>query len=148
MAINDKQRASVLQALERGDSLRKACREADISRPSDVLDCANPERPQYIPGFDVQYTRARTMGYEMRGDSLLDTAEDMSIDPAHKRIIVDTLKWELSKMLPKYADRSDVNLTGKLEHAHTGPVSDATRSIIETISAGSASLGDAAPVQD
>jgi hypothetical protein len=84
----------------------------------------------------------------MRGDSLLDTAEDMSIDPAHKRIIVDTLKWELSKMLPKYADRSEVNLAGKLEHAHTGPVSDATRSVIETITAGSASTGNAAPVQD
>ena len=134
MAISDKQRQAVLPYLEQGLSLRKAAAKADISRPEDVLDCANPDKPQYIAGYDAQYAQARERGYSARADSIMDTAWDMSIDPAHKRLILDAQKWELSKMLPKvYADRTDVNLTGKLEHAHAGAVSSSTEGILAAI---------------
>jgi hypothetical protein len=110
MAITENQRKIVLAELEQGKSLRKACIEADIARPAAVLDlCRNDQ------AFDEQYAHARQAGYQARADRLTDDAWDMSIPADHKRIIIDTQKWELSKMLPKiYGDRLDLNHSGKI----------------------------------
>ena len=138
MAISDKQRQAVLDHLEHGLSLRQACKSADINRPSDILDCVNPEHTRYMPEYAVQYMRVRAISYQLLGDDLLTVSDDENIEPNSRRIMVDSRKWMLARMLPKvYGDKTDVNLTGKLEYAHTGPVSDATQSIIAQITAGS-----------
>lgn len=164
MAITEKQRDIVLRTLEQGESLRKACRDADIARPSDVLDCANPEKPQYIKGFDVHYARARETGYLLLADEIIEISDANSGDTytddkgrertdqevvSRARLRVDSRKWVLAKMLPKvYGEKSDVNLTGKLEHAHTGQVSDATAGILAQIGAGSSKSSDEGALPD
>lgn len=60
-----------------------------------------------------QYTRARQIGYTLLGDDLQAVSDDTSIPADHRRIMVDTRKWMLSKMLPKiYGDKLD--LTAKV----------------------------------
>ena len=108
MAVSQKQRDTVLQCLEQGLSLRKACIEADISDPIQIRRLVSADE-----SFASQYMRAREAGYEMLSEQLVDSLDDMETDPARLRIQVDTRKWMLAKMLPKiYGDRLD--LTAKV----------------------------------
>jgi hypothetical protein len=110
MAISEKQRTTVLQCLEQGMSLRKACIEADIATHASWHNACEAD-----PKLDDQYTRARLRGYHARADRLTDDAWDMTIPADHKRIIIDTQKWELSKMLPKlYGERLDLIHSGSV----------------------------------
>ncbi len=104
MAISQAQRNTVLDELKRGLSLRQACKAADIPEPSSVLYLAEND-----PEYASHYAHARIIGWSVRADDLEDTAADMSIPADHKRIMVDTRKWMLSKMLPKlYGDRLNI----------------------------------------
>ena len=106
MPVTTEQRKIVLEELEQGKSLRAACRTADIPNEASI---------RFIVANDADYAshyaRARVLGWEARADTLMDAAYDMSIDPQHKRIIIDAQKWELSKMLPKYSDKLDLSAT-------------------------------------
>ena len=106
MPVTTEQREIVLKALENGDSLVKACQQASIPSRRHWYEAMDAEAP-----LSDSYARARQRGYEARADRLIDDAWDMSIDPQHKRLILDTQKWELSKMLPKYSDKLDLSAT-------------------------------------
>src|SRR5205807_4698531 len=74
--------------------------------------------------FGAKYAVARRLGYEKRADELLEIADDSSADwidtdDGHRllnsvhvnraRLMIDTRKWLLSKMLPKiYGDHLTV----------------------------------------
>ena len=118
--INEKQREQVLRALADGDSLREACRQADIKHPTEVLRLRDSDHD-----FALHYARAREDGYIERADSLLSVARDASIPAADKRIITDTMKWELSKMLPKmYGDKLDLTHSGSIRTGAQGMTDD------------------------
>ena len=58
-----------------------------------------------------RYARASLAGCDALADQALDIADDLEIDSEHKRIMVDTRKWYLSKRMPKkYGDK--LGLTG------------------------------------
>jgi hypothetical protein len=116
MAITENQRKIVLAELEQGHSLRKACEMADIPNNASVLHLVESDPD----GFGLHYAHARQNGYRVIADRIRDTAADMSIPADHKRIMVDTDKWMLSKMLPKiYGDRLDLNHSGKVSTEQT-----------------------------
>jgi hypothetical protein len=106
--------AKICQFLADGLSLRQACQSVKGAKPSTVIGWVlDPKRKK----FAEQYARARLVGYHVQADTILDTAADESRDgplPAGKdgerpsgtavqrdRLKVDSLKWVLSKMLPK-----------------------------------------------
>lgn len=122
MALTQNQIDQVLKHLTDGKSLRRACRESDVKYPQDFLD--EMERDK-TGALDLQYARAREIGYRARADSLLDVASDPNIPAADKRIITDTMKWELSKMLPKvYGDKLDLNHSGQIRTGAQGMSDD------------------------
>ena len=122
--------AKICTQLEEGRlSLRKVCEGLGVSE-SGVRKWAL-EEPE---GFGAQYVRARHLGYLAMADDVIETAEtplegtETTDSPltglvikkgdmlGHRRLVVDTKKWLLSKVLPKiYGD--------KLEIEHTGNVS-------------------------
>lgn len=109
MAISEAQIKSILEDLQEGSSLRKACSEADASA---TLFLRLVDEDQSL---QEQYAHARKVGYSMRADELEAVAADLSIPADHKRIMVDTRKWMLSKMLPKiYGDRLNLEHSGKV----------------------------------
>jgi hypothetical protein len=111
MAISQKQRETVLTELKRGESLRKACEAADIPEPSSVIQATQSDDE-----FASHYARAREIGWSMHADRIRETAADPNIPADHKRIMVDTDKWMLSKMLPKiYGDRLNLEHSGKVQ---------------------------------
>lgn len=124
--------AEICRLLAEGDTtLRKVCTRLGVS-VSGVLKWAN-EEPE---GFGAQYAHARHIGYLAMADDVLDTAEtpmegvehevadgkdgrtvkekraDML---GHRRLVVDTKKWLLSKVLPKiYGDKIAVEHSGNV----------------------------------
>lgn len=108
--INSNQRETVILELKKGHSLRQACRAADIPEPSSVLQLTETDDT-----FASHYAHARVIGWSVRADDLEETASDLNIPADHKRIMVDTRKWMLSKMLPKiYGDRLNLEHSGKV----------------------------------
>jgi terminase small subunit-like protein len=113
--------ARILQRLRSGASLRTTCRPDDMPDESSVRGWIEYD----TDGFAEKYAKARTAGYLMLADDLLDIADDgindwivqakadgvgePLVDHEHvsrSRLRVDTRKWILAKMLPKlYGDK-------------------------------------------
>jgi len=65
------------------------------------------------PEFSEQYARAREAQAESHADRIVEIADDDTIDPNHKRIMVDARKWVASKLKPKrYGDKAEVEHKG------------------------------------
>lgn len=109
----------ILERLADGDSLASICRGEGMPDERSVRRWARNHGD-----FGDQYAVARRLGYEKRADELLEIADDSSadwietenghrvIDNVHvnrARLMIDTRKWLLSKMLPKvYGDHLTV----------------------------------------
>lgn len=92
---------------EEGKSLRGAAEIVGIPF-STANDWVNS--PQYAD----QYACAREERATFLAEDALTVSDDQSIDPAHKRIMVDTRKWFASKLNSKrYGDKVTNEVTGK-----------------------------------
>jgi len=61
----------------------------------------------------VQYARAKRTQLEAMAEDIVDIGRDDTIDPADKRIRIDSMKWLLSKLIPRtYGDKLDVTSDG------------------------------------
>jgi hypothetical protein len=108
----------VLQRLTEGESLRKACIEADIA-PSTFLGWVEADEQ-----LSERYARARATGADLEFDKLEELAAEPpplndkgQVDSGWvqwKRMQIDTAKWTLSKKRPeRYGDKLDVTSGGK-----------------------------------
>ena len=109
----------ILERLADGDSLAAICRDQGMPDERSVRRWARNQGD-----FGDQYAAARRLGYEKRADELLEIADNSSadwidtgngnrvLDSVHvnrARLMIDTRKWLLSKMLPKvYGDHLTV----------------------------------------
>ena len=109
----------ILERLADGDSLASICCEEEMPDERSVRRWARNHGD-----FGAKYAVARRLGYEKRADELLEIADDSSADwidtdDGHRvlngahvnraRLMIDTRKWLLSKMLPKvYGDHLTV----------------------------------------
>lgn len=67
------------------------------------------------PQFCRNYEHAKEDQADYLVDEALEIADDKDIDPASKRIMVDTRKWVASKFKTKrYGDRSTLNHEGNI----------------------------------
>ena len=128
MAFNQETADRICERLAAGESLRKAC--VDGPDPSTILRWTEDN-----DAFAQQYARARSAGYSLLADELVEIADDSTNDTytdedgnvrtnqevvARSRLRVDTRKWMLSKMLPKvYGDKLELggSLTVKKQAA-------------------------------
>lgn len=108
----------VLAQLADGDSLRKACANAQVP-PSTFLGWVEADEQ-----LAEQYAAARARGADLEFDRLNEAAAEMppsndkgQVDlgwVAWKRMQIDTMKWTLSKKRPeRYGDRIDLTTGGK-----------------------------------
>jgi hypothetical protein len=107
----------ILERLADGDSLASICCDEEMPDERSVRRWARNHGD-----FGAKYAVARRLGYEKRADELLEIADDSSadwidtgngvFDSVHvnrARLMIDTRKWLLSKMLPKvYGDHVTV----------------------------------------
>ncbi len=86
-----------------GESLRTICEDKDLPTARGVLKWLNAD------GNDAavrQYARAREEQADHYADEIITIADDESIPPDSRRIMVDARKWVASKLKPKrYGDK-------------------------------------------
>lgn len=113
-----------------GESLRSICQADGMPSRSTVMLWAAEDRE----GFSDHYAKACEARAHYWADELLDIADDGSNDYmertgkdgesggyqvngeaiARSRLRVDSRKWLLSKMLPKFADKQEIKHSGDL----------------------------------
>ena len=96
--------------LAEGEPLRAICADDHLPERQTIHNWNGSNE-----SFFVQYTRARMDQANNESDELMEIARDSSVDIADRRLVVDTIKWRLSKMLPKvYGDKVDHNHQGAI----------------------------------
>jgi hypothetical protein len=133
--FTEEKAATICELLMRGNSLRKICSLDDMPEKATVFNWLHK-----FPSFFDQYTRARQVQAEHLADEIFDVSDDDSKDVSgelempngvavqRSRLMVDTRKWYLSKVLPKiYGDKVLTEHTGK----DGGPIQFVTKSILE-----------------
>lgn len=104
----DKAQEIVRLISEEGQSLRQAAKSVGITAPAFNQWCHKN------PDLALQYASAREDRSDYLVEDALKIADDPKIDPAQKRIMVDTRKWFASKLNAKrYGDKVDVNHGGQ-----------------------------------
>jgi hypothetical protein len=117
---------TICQRMAQGESLNAICKDEKMPARSTVMLWVAQDRE----GFSDRYEIAMQARAHYWADELLDIADDGKNDYMHRedpnnpgyalngesiqraRLRVDSRKWLLSKLLPKYAD--------KQQHEHTG----------------------------
>lgn len=115
MAFNQAIADRICERLAAGESLRKASAAEGVA-PTTVLNWTEENKE-----FDEQYTRTRTRAYGMLAEQILEISDRSDGDTwtdddgnvrtdaervARAKLMVDSRKWILSKMLPKvYGDK-------------------------------------------
>jgi hypothetical protein len=100
----------ICERLAAGESLRSICRDDDMPSWPAISNWL-----QKFPEFAAQYARAREDQAETHADRIIEIADDDSIDPNHKRIMVDARKWVAAKLKPKrYGDKAEVEHSGNI----------------------------------
>ena len=98
----------ICQELSNGKSLRSICRKSNMPSLPTVVRWALDET---LP-FYAQYTQAKNIAAELLFEDILAIATYGNItDVMRARLRVDTIKWYLSKVLPKkYGDQATLNV--------------------------------------
>jgi len=118
----------ICERLASGESLNAICRSEHIPHKVTVMRWLLSEQEIY-DGFRNQYAQAREIQYQFMADDILDIADDGRNDwmeredpdnpgfnfngeaVARSRLRVDTRKWFMSKVLPKFADKQEPQKT-------------------------------------
>jgi len=102
--------ARICERLAIGESLRSICRDDEMPSMASIFLWLGKH-----PEFSEQYTRAREAQAEAHADRIVEIADDDTLDPNHKRIMVDARKWVASKLKPKrYGDKLDLEHKGEV----------------------------------
>ena len=125
--LNPKMARDICSRIAAGESLRSICSDEDMPDKSSVMLWVATDRD----GFSDQYEKACLARAHFWADELLDIADDGSNDWMERtdkegesigwqvngdaiqrsRLRVDARKWLLSKMLPKFADKQQIDHT-------------------------------------
>lgn len=114
-----------------GESLRSICKSDNMPVMSTIMLWLVDGKH---PNFSEQYAEARRIQAETLADELFDISDDASNDwmvrngkedePGYvlngehvqrSRLRLDTRKWYLSKVLPKFADKQQVEHSGSID---------------------------------
>jgi hypothetical protein len=105
---------AICLAISQGHSLRKICESSELfPSPSAIYDWI-----LRFPEFSEQYARAKMIQASLLAEEIIELSDDRSNDISgelgipngvavqRSRLMVDTRKWYLSKVLPKvYGDK-------------------------------------------
>ena len=81
--------------------------------------------------FASGYASAKRLQVEAMAEDIVDIARDDSLDVNDRRLRVDTLKWLLSKLIPKtYGDKLDLTSGGEAMAAPSHQIDARIQSII------------------
>jgi hypothetical protein len=104
----------ICDRLEDGEPLNEICRSPGMPDPRAVRKWVHDR-----PGFGPRYARAKSIGYERLAEDVLTISDSPCAGPngyvdnaavQRARLMVESRKWLLSKMLPKiYGDKIELS---------------------------------------
>lgn len=98
--ITDEQIAAVLARIGEGLTLKQSCKLAKFDYVNVVRRIGNSTDLKQL------HSRAREEYVRTRVQDMHDIAKNSKIDPARARLMIDVIKWESARVLPKeYGDR-------------------------------------------
>lgn len=131
---SDELAAEVCSRIASGESLRKICKDDHMPTISSIMLWLCDGKHKH---FSEQYAEARRVQAEVLADELMEIADDGRNDfmeqsddgggVAYKlngehiqrsRLRVDTRKWYLSKVLPRFADKQQIEHSGKIDYSN------------------------------
>lgn len=102
----------ILSDISAGSSLTEACAKHGLTCYA-FLHFVNKDE-----SLAHEYARAR----EIRADKTFEDLEELEdkvldgkLDPNAYRVVLDSRKWRLGKMSPKYKDQKDINVNANLK---------------------------------
>lgn len=122
---------AICERISQGELLIDICADTEFPSIAEVMRCFIEDRF----GFGSIYMRARDLGVDVLAEKLIKDAKDGSRDyeftvtvgggivpvTMHEhiqrsRLVVDTIKWYISKLAPKkYGDRLNLELSGSVD---------------------------------
>jgi Holliday junction resolvasome RuvABC DNA-binding subunit len=98
--ITDEQIEEVISRLCEGLTLKQSCKKSKFSYPNIVRRIgSNPALKQLHAHAREEYVRVRVQ-------DMHDIAKNPRIDPKRARVMIDVIKWESARVLPKeFGDR-------------------------------------------
>ena len=94
--------------LAEGESLNAICKDKEMPARFTVIRWALDVDHE----FSDKYDQARKVQAELLGDELFDIADDDSADVNRSRLMVDTRKWYLSRIVPRFKDKQEIETQG------------------------------------
>lgn len=105
---------AICERMAEGESLRSICRGEGMPSKGTVMRWLATDKD-----FEALYTQAQQLRGELYGDEVVEIADDNSIAPDQKRIMVDARKWTAARMMPKkYGDRVALDHGGNVTVTH------------------------------
>jgi hypothetical protein len=131
--ISEEQIAEVIARIGEGLTLKQSCKLAKFDYINIVKRIgASVELKQLHARAREEYVRTRVQ-------DMHDIAKNSKIDPARARLMIDVIKWESARVLPKeYGDRvqqeviitNNTTLSQRMQHARARAV--ASRTLLNT----------------
>ena len=100
----------ICEMMAEGNSLRKVCRELGL-KESSVRYWLQKDGESF-----AHSARARELGCDALADECIEIADDLTIDPAEKRVRIDTRIRLIGKWSQRYSDK--LAITNKTEVTH------------------------------
>lgn len=116
----------ICERLASGQSLNAICRDAHIPDRANVMRWLLATDNEIYDQFRVNYAQARDIQYQCMADDIIDICDDGTNDYMEKlddegkaayklngehvqrsKLRVDTRKWFMSKVLPKFKDKEE-----------------------------------------
>jgi hypothetical protein len=112
--------AEIVRRLSNGEPLKKMCKDEHMPDYTTVL---NWQRVH--PEFSDLSARAKAEGTHALADECIDIADDKTIDPQHKRFMIDTRIRLIGKWNSKaYGEKVEMATTGQIAVSHTLDISN------------------------
>ena len=111
--------AEIVERLSNGEPLKKMCKDEHMPHYTTVLKWQRAH-----PEFSDLTARAKAEGTHALADECLDIADDKTIDPQHKRFMIDTRIRLIGKWNSKaYGEKVEMATTGQIAVSHTLDIS-------------------------
>ena len=139
--FNEATATLICERLADGETLTSICKTHGMPKRQVVLRWRRRN-----PTFDAEYLQARADGMECMSDEILEIADDGTLDTYESegkngrvfmavnnaniqrdKLRVDTRKFLMAKINPRYASKVEHNISGTVDHQHTVSVSDRER---------------------
>ena len=106
MALTPTQVEQICDGLASGNSLRSICREMGL--PQSTVRYALKADPDAF----AQTARARELGCDALADECIEISDNKDLDPADRRVRIETRLKLLGKWSQRYGDKVDHTLSG------------------------------------